>query len=527
VQRTSHQSSHPFDRRASTTAVAATLCCLAGLASCQRSSSPSEATAPAATSAAAPVTTTAAVVTSPVMFTIGVTPGWDQTIDPLIEAVDAGSAGSLRLAVDPDWQDTHADSDIEQTIIKAVASGELPLGYVGTRAFSALGDTSLDALTAPFLVDSYDLQQAVLDSDIPGRMLASVDSLGVRGLAVGSGPLRYPLGVDGPLMSPADFAGISFHTFRTASNAATAAALGATPTDVWGDLRDAAIDDGTIDATENSLHWVLNNGRTSYITLNAPLWPGTGVLIANPDALASLSSDQMEALRQAAAEALPTTAWFAADDAANVGVLCDAGKRFASATTENLAALRQAVQPVYDQLAGDATTAELLTEIEALKATLTPHPIVIPPGCAGKAAAVETPVAEGTDDPSVLDGSFRFEWTVDELIAIGATPHDAQINSGGFVLTFANGQFDQTLDNVPADHCRGTYGISGNRITMVASSHLADWDCGGDSLGALLLDAAWRLDGNQLTFSDFVHDPESGVMSWNAVYLTKPLTKIG
>ena len=80
----------------------------------------------------------------------------------------------------------------------------------------------------------------------------------------------------------------AFHTWRSASNAATVAALGATHTDVYGPERDDGLVDGTIDGTENSLDWMLSNGRAPYATLNVALWPATGVLIANPATLAEL-----------------------------------------------------------------------------------------------------------------------------------------------------------------------------------------------------------------------------------------------
>lgn len=66
-----------------------------------------------------------------------------------------------------------AAADNEQRFVRAVAAGEVDLGWVGTRAFAELGVTSLEALTAPFLVDSYALQAAILDSDLPERMLGA------------------------------------------------------------------------------------------------------------------------------------------------------------------------------------------------------------------------------------------------------------------------------------------------------------------------------------------------------------------
>ena len=270
-----------------------------------------------------------------------------------------------------------------------MASGELDLGFVGTRAISELGAPSFDALTAPMLVDSYPLQQAIMDSDIPDRLLVSLDDIGVTGLDVAAGPLRRPLGVSGPFLNPGDFAGTTFHTFRSASNAATVAALGATHTDVCGAERDDGLVDGTIDGTENSIDWMLDNGRAPYATLNVALWPATGVLIANPDVLAELSDAEAQTLRDSVAGSLASATELADADAAMIPQVCSLGHSFAEASDDDVAALREAVEPVYTQLTSDADTAALIAEIEALKATVAVEPLTIPDGCTGQAATPE------------------------------------------------------------------------------------------------------------------------------------------
>ena len=101
----------------------------------------------------------------------------------------------------------------------------------------------------------------------------------------------------------------------------------------------------------------VTNGRTSYITLNAALWPATAVLIANPGVLDGRHAEQREALDAAATASFPTPGDLVDADADLIGQLCGAGKRFVEASPDELAALRGAVQPVYDGLAEDAATA--------------------------------------------------------------------------------------------------------------------------------------------------------------------------
>ena len=50
----------------------------------------------------------------------------------------------------------------EGELLAAIVTGEVDMAFVGARAFPRF-----DALLAPFLVDNYELQQAVFDASIP------------------------------------------------------------------------------------------------------------------------------------------------------------------------------------------------------------------------------------------------------------------------------------------------------------------------------------------------------------------------
>ena len=80
--------------------------------------------------------------------------------------------------------------------------------------------------------------------------------------------------------------------------------------------------------------------------------------------------------------------------------------------------------------------------------------------------------------------------------------------------------------DIPDDPCGGTYAVSGNRVQLVAATDVATWTCGGDSLGDLVLDATWTLEGDQLVLSDFVLSPQPDITWWNAGYFSKPMTRI-
>ena len=72
----------------------------------------------------------------------------------------------------------------EQQVVKDVADGSFDLGFAGTSVFDTLGVPSFQALSAPMLIDSYPLENAVIRSSLPAKMMAGLAKLDVTGLAV-------------------------------------------------------------------------------------------------------------------------------------------------------------------------------------------------------------------------------------------------------------------------------------------------------------------------------------------------------
>ena len=86
------------------------------------------------------------------------------------------------------------------------------MGWVGSRVFDTVGVTSFQALVAPLLIDSYDLQGKVFEQGIPERMLEGVSELGSRRDRRAPGPMRKVLGVSKPFVAPRRLPGRSRRT---------------------------------------------------------------------------------------------------------------------------------------------------------------------------------------------------------------------------------------------------------------------------------------------------------------------------
>jgi TRAP-type transport system periplasmic protein len=376
-----------------------------------------------------------------------------------VDRVEELSGGDIRIEVVDDYGDY--ESDAEQQVVSDVSSGKVDLGWVGTRVFDTLGVKSLQALTAPLLVDSYALQDAVIESGITDEMLGAVDDVGVTGLAVLADGLRKPVGVEGPIVGAEDWTDIGFGTFPSQGGEQAIRALGATPSRVFGPYRDEAIENDAIQGFEMNLfiYRLLGMHRIGpFVTADVNLWPQMDALIADPDRLEALTGEQRGWLQQAADDAADRSAALADTDAQNMRVACDAGARFADASEADLAALQEAFAPLYVTLQQDAETKAFIDQIRALKGSTQMGPsLSIPPECTGTAPGQ---AAGGTGTtPAYLNGTYRWVLTQADADDVGDPetnyPH---VNT----ITLMDGHLEGGCYGAGG----GTYSVEGDRITF-------------------------------------------------------------
>jgi TRAP-type transport system periplasmic protein len=214
------------------------------------------------------------------------------------------SRGTIRIAVTNQWGSYAPDSEAQ--VIRAVASGRFDLGWVGSRVFDTVGGGSFDALSAPMLIDNYQLEQAVIASSMPSHMLGGLKTRGRGRVGVVRRALRYPISVRRPLLAPSDWQGIHVGTYRSEVQEEAIRALGAEPVEAFGTYRTIDVDSGKIQVFELDLPRYLRTGAillARYITVNVPLWPEFDVLFADPTRLKSLRDRQRTWILEAAAEA--------------------------------------------------------------------------------------------------------------------------------------------------------------------------------------------------------------------------------
>lgn len=394
------------------------------------------------------------------------------------------SNGRLRLAFREGSPDAQHNNEL--AIIREVQAGRADLGWVGSRAWTAVGVTSFDALSAPLLIDSYALEEKVLDSAIPGKMLTSLSSLGLVGIGVLPGSIERPLGVAKALVAPNDFRGLKIGIAQSLVARETLRALGATakalPSGGLGPIRRLR----GLDGAETSSKGVYGSNYdlvAKYLSANVNLWPRPIVLFAGKKAFASLTPWERRLLRQAALDAIPGALLSvqSGEREATLG-LCARGMKLVTATAANLSRLRAAVAPVYEGLEREPDTRSFIDSIAQMRHTLS-------------APAEPARTCEGRRRPAtgaIPNGSYTVTITRDDARRGGLSPEDdlsrlrekrfkLVLNSGAFVLyeVRPNGRTEVGF--------AGRYSVYRDRIDVIGDN--------GDKLAA-----RWSFDGERLRF---------------------------
>jgi TRAP-type C4-dicarboxylate transport system substrate-binding protein len=410
-----------------------------------------------------------------------------------MDEVRRRSGGTLRIDVRQGWRS--GDPTAEVGIVADVGSGKADLGWVGARALDRVGVTSLQPLVAPLLIDSQDLQAAVFSAGIPDGLVRAVDSPDVVGLGVLPGPMRKVLGVDKPFRSLGDFAGQVVGLQDGDVAAETLRALGATPRPV----ASGAHLDG-LSGYEQQLASVWGNHyelSAGFVTSNLNLWPRPLVLLGSRSVLATLEPQQRAALRAAASASLPATLADArAEDRDAVPRLCGAGMSLPAASNQDIAALRTAVQPVYDRLDGGAGNSKVLARIAAVKRDLG-----APPDSA-TCPRTKDPEA-GSSSANLPDGTYRS--TLTDTEARRCSGHEQDLG-GVLELDLRKGsvhQYEQRGGSPREIGWAGNYRVFRDRFELT------------ETTGATMT-AVWSFDGASLRLSQLQNGECEDAVVWTS-----------
>jgi TRAP-type C4-dicarboxylate transport system substrate-binding protein len=387
------------------------------------------------------------------------------------------SGGALRIEFVNEWRKNQLE--YEPRLIDDVKRGKAELGWVGARAFPALGVHSFDALLAPLLVDGYALERRAIEQ-LGEEMLAGAADAGVHPIALLPGPLRMVIARK-PVTRPGDLAGLRLLLQPAGVEEAAARALGAEPVGgpsgaLLGDL------DGSVQH-QSSIRGNHYYRDARFVTADVVLWPRPLVVFAGAAEWERLSEAQRSILDDAGRAAVAATVTAIEDgEAAALEDICTGGGRLVRAGAAGRAAMRSAVEPVYAQLRERPATAREIAAIERLRDST---PAAPSPRC----AAPREPAAQ---TGGIRPGSYVA--TITRRDTSGLDPSDplAQPRSIRFRAVFTPGHLViyESYDGAAED-----IGLE------------ADYTVFRDRLELALSDGAetsmrWSVDGGRLRFTD-------------------------
>lgn len=424
-------------------------------------------------------------VEKPVVLTLANTDPDPANIDSadFVAAVERLSRGKIRIEVKFGWRSSQTTERAEESAIDDVQAGKIDLAVIPARVWDRLGVTSFQALLAPFLVDNLALEQRVVTSPLARRMLEGVEPLGLVGIAVIPGELRYPLGISRSLIGAPDYIGATIGTRTSSIAIAALRALGASP---------ANYDSGSIsglDGAELGLVTIAYNryqelART--LTANVVFWPRAMTVVMNRQAFDALTTPQNDVLRRAGVEAAgPVVARIRHDAETWLNTVCRGNElALVRASRSERAALRRAVASVYDELERDPLTRELIVKIRQLRGQGQTSDVE-PVRCATRRPGANA-------DAPALQGRWNATLTREELRMSGASPGLADALRGSWTIEFEDGRFE--IRRKEGGGGAGTYAVDGHRIRFV-------WDTGVAVQRGEVFVSRWSVYRDRLSFT--------------------------
>ena len=399
-------------------------------------------------------------------------------VEEFAEVVERLSGGAIRIVIKDGWRVD--EPHYEQRTIDDVQKGTVELGSVGARVWDMLGVNDFRALLAPFLVDSLELERRVLDVSLRDRLLRSLEPLGLVGLAVLPGDLRRPAGISRPLVRTADYDGATIGIREGGVPNATFRALQAT-TEVF-DAGTGTIFEKGLDGAEFGLVLIADNmtgpggEHVRGVTANVAFWPKVDTVVMSRRAFEALTPAQQDVLRRAGRDVFdPQLARIRDAERRAIEAVCRRGLSFLTASPAELAALRAAVQPVYDELERDPSTRKLIADIRRLRREV-PSAVDEQPRCADTVTATAAPAAG-------IDGLWRSTATKKDVLEADAPAEEIELvrsfpEPRRVTIDLENGRYVGRADDFW--EVSGTYRLSGDviRFTIGACKPVGSCDPG-------------------------------------------------
>ena len=214
------------------------------------------------------------------------------------EVVEAESNGTILVNLFPDNQ-----LGDDRVAIETTQFGDIDIAVSSTSPLATMyADFYL--FDAPYLFLSSEDAYTALDGPVGQKVLAGMESMGLKGLAFWENGFRNFTNNDFPVSKPADVKSLKIRTMENQVHLAAWKALGANPTPMAFTELFTALQQGTVDGQENPLGIIDANKFDEvqkYVSLTQHVY--TPYLVTmNLDKYNSLSDNQKAAIQKAVDE---------------------------------------------------------------------------------------------------------------------------------------------------------------------------------------------------------------------------------
>lgn len=251
----------------------------------------------------------------------------------------------------------------EQAVIEQVQFGAIDLTRVNLAPMTEFAPV-LNLFQMPFLFENAEHMHQVIDSDLGGEMLNSVEDSNFIGLALYEAGTRNFYNSVRPITKLEDMKGLKMRTTQSQLIIDMVEALGAVPTPMaFGEVY-SSLQTGVIDGAENN--WVSYDQNShfevaKYLTLDGHTAPPE-ILICSKMVFDKLSAEDQELLKQAAKDSViyEREQYGKVEQEAKDKVIAGGSE---VSELENRIDFEEAVAPLYEKYAGD-----FMDELEQIKA---------------------------------------------------------------------------------------------------------------------------------------------------------------
>jgi len=280
------------------------------------------------------------------------------------ERVADKTNGAVEVKIFPDGQLGN-----ERELLEGATLGSHDISLTGAAGWAII-NPKLGTFELPFLYRDMDHQQKVFNGDLRGAVDEMFDEKGLKFLAYFAYGLRSTLTADAPVDTLESFKGLKIRVPEVPIFVKTFEALGANPTPInFGEIY-TALQSGVVQAVEGSPESMLAQKFTEvtkYFSLTQHQSPP--ILVAmNKAAFERLSPEHQTAVLEAAQEA--SDALFDKVVKANadaVEAMKADGVEVVEVSQAEREKIKQAVQPVYEELGAQYESGELLGKIAAVE----------------------------------------------------------------------------------------------------------------------------------------------------------------